>query len=178
MDNEEEMDALSHVDSEQGDVPQAELESMRKRIRKGEVDTKRMLQWIADATEAAEQPARAAERGREEPGFVSGKRKLQRGGAVPYGRVCPALSARIEVEFEDAVYCGTVISRRGKTVCTVLFDADGARAHAHRARTHTHTHSRARTHTHTHTHTLTHTLTHTHTLTRTRTHARTTVCRR
>lgn len=133
-------DALSHVDSEQGDVPPAELEDMRKRIRRGEVDIKRMLRWIDDAEKATKEegeeerqrqlpPQREQQRPRQRPGdeelgFVGGKRRLRRVGEVPYGRVCPALAARVEVEFRDAIYCGTVTGRRGKTVCTVKFDAD------------------------------------------------------
>jgi hypothetical protein len=140
-------DAVSHVDSEQGDVPQTELEDMRKRIRRGEMDTKRMLRWIDEAANAGQpeeevvvevegqkqkqqQQQQQQQRRRRRPddeeelGFVGGKRGLQHEGEVPYGRVCPALAARIEVEFQDAIYCGTVTGRRGTTVCTVKFDAD------------------------------------------------------
>lgn len=117
----EQLEALSHVDSDQGDVPQTELHSMRQRIRDGEVDTKWMLQWIEDAKEAA----LPAQQLLVQEGFVGGKRELQREGQVPFGSVCPALSARVEVEFNDAIYCGTVIRVRSETACTVLFDADG-----------------------------------------------------
>ena len=138
---EEDLDALSHVDSEQGDVPQAELEDMRKRIRRGDMDIKRLLRWIDDAAEVGRSGQQQLQReqqrepqpqlprprrpnGEEELGFVGGKREVQREGEVPYGRACPALGARIEVEFQDAIYCGTVTVRRAKTVCTVKFDAD------------------------------------------------------
>lgn len=128
--DEDALDTLSHISSEQGDVPQMELDEMRRRIRGREVDTKRMLSWLeeAEAAEtAAEQPGSAAvgPAQEDEPGFQGGKREHAHIGEVPFGRTRPALHARVEVEFEDFIYCGTVMALKGTTACTVQFDADG-----------------------------------------------------
>ena len=131
-------DALSHVSSEQGEATQTELGAMTERIRSGELTMRRVLSWVEDATAAARdnpaapdtQPAAAA--AVDEPGFTNGKRARARENELPLGRSRPALHARVEVEFEDFVYCGTVSAhhallsgKKTKAAFSVAFDADG-----------------------------------------------------
>ena len=77
---------------------------------------------VNDAPQLSVPAARASQPAR--PRFIGGRRELRREGELPFGLGCPALDARVEVEFSDYIYSGTVVMAAG-TSFTVLFDTDG-----------------------------------------------------
>ena len=113
--------AWSTVSSETGSVEESEVAAMRERIVRGELTMRRVLDWV----EAGSYTREATKRGRDayetgEAGAESGsaaggpaqamvgRRTLAKTGELSVGRHKPPIGARVEVEFTDFAYTGTV----------------------------------------------------------------------
>ena len=126
-------DAVSHISSENGDVDPVCIRKMRDSLMDGSLDMSRVLVWLAAATPFEDEHSRATEIDGKalDPQKITvpendsqaaneaqtaevgeGRRELMRAGELPVGVARPLVDARVEVEFSDFVYTGTVSGTR------------------------------------------------------------------